>query len=534
MCLSQTRAVAKIAGMEIRHQKIRLLITLIVAAGVILGASGDRAQSAESISVSQDQPPAKNIEDASHKEVVVAVIPCKGLIDDGLYKSIRRRTSEAIERGAAYLVYEIQTYGGALKSGDDISKYFILDVGKKYHTVAYVTTEAISAGSMISVACKDIIMLENTTIGDCAPIAIGGTLEGVEREKVESFTRVAFSRAAEANGYPEALLKAMVTRQLEVYQVKNLETEQYEFFETKDLPTDDITYDIENKKLVVKSDELLTLTASKAQEYGIARTVVKNLEGALSFLAERDKVTFSEKRIVLKTNWSEEMVRWINSPVVMAVLVMLAMLGVYVELNTPGLGLPGLVAVICVVIIVGSKYLIGMANWVEVAIFIFGVILLGIEIFLIPGFGLAGFAGILCIFAGLFGMLIRNAPGEVPWPQGNFEWELFFDGLAAICIGFVGFLILAYFLAKYLPKFSFLRGLILQSASPSAEITPSITTSASKDSKVKLNVGDTGEVVSALRPIGQARFDTANVDVVTENAISSYTKNQVLNEAVSL
>ena len=91
---------------------------------------------------------------------------------------------------------------------------------------------------MISVSCKDIIMLSNTTIGDCAPITMGGKLEGVEREKTESYIRAIFSRAAEANGYPEALLKAMVTQQLEIFRVKNLKSDKYEFFETEDLPKD--------------------------------------------------------------------------------------------------------------------------------------------------------------------------------------------------------------------------------------------------------------------------------------------------------
>src|SRR4030042_5193286 len=101
-----------------------------------------------------------------------AVIVCQGMIDDGLYKSIQRRTQIALDGGAEYLIYEISTYGGLPQSGDDIAKYFILDVAKKAHTVAYVTTEAISAGAMISVSCQDIIMRENTTIGDCAPIQI--------------------------------------------------------------------------------------------------------------------------------------------------------------------------------------------------------------------------------------------------------------------------------------------------------------------------------------------------------------------------
>ena len=384
-------------------------------------AESEESQISKLPGVLEPDDPVKSVVEQPRAKHIAALIPCKGMIDDGLFKSMQRRSQQAVDMGATYLIYEIGTYGGLLQSGDDISKYLILDIGKRYHTVAYITTEAISAGAMISVACKDIIMLENTTIGDCAPIAIGTKLEGVEREKTESFTRVAFVRAAEANNYPAPLLKAMVTRQLEIFQVKNRKTGEYEFFETKDLPKDPNVYDLEDKKIVVKDDELLTLTASQAEDFKIARAQVKNLEGVLEFLEERDGVEFDTEVMRLHTNWSEEMVRWLNSPAVMAVLVMLAMLGVYVELNTPGLGLPSLLALVCVIIIVGSKYLIDMANWLEIAIFIFGIILLGIEIFVIPGFGIAGVSGIVCILVGLFGMLVRNAPGQLPWPQSQLD-----------------------------------------------------------------------------------------------------------------
>jgi len=460
----------------------------------------------ESNTASTDTPTAK-----------AAVIICKGMIDDGLYKSIRRRTQTALDRGAEYLIYEIGTYGGLLESGDEISKYFILDIGKKAHTIAFITTEAISAGAMISVSCQDIIMLENTTIGDCAPVALGGKLEGIEREKVESFTRAAFMRAAEANGYPEALLKAMVTMQIEVYRVKNLKTGEYEFFEGVRLPTDANEYDLENKELIVTSEELLTLTASDAVEYGVARAQVKDLAGVLEFLAERDGVTFAGEPMVLRTLWSEEMVRWLNSPAVMAVLVMLALLGVYIEFNTPGVGLPGLVAVICFVIIIGSKYLHGMANWVEVALFVIGILLLMIEIFVLPGFGITGFAGILCILAGLFGMLVRNPPDKLPWPQDVPAWNDFTWGVVGLASGFLGFVVLAWLLTKYLPKFQFLSGLILvpTAAKKGSEFEVSMT--APPESKTAIvNVGDVGEVVSILRPTGKAKFSDVIVDVVAE------------------
>ena len=312
-------------------------------------------------------------------------------------------------------------------------------------------------------------------------------------------------------------MKSMVSRQLEIYRVKNLETSEYEFFETKDLSKDEEKYDLENKELVVKDDELLTLTASDATKYGVARTEVKDLQGALDFLAQRDDVVFAGEPVVFKTNWSEEMVRWINSPVVMAVLVMLAMLGVYVELNTPGLGLPGLVAVICVVIIIGSKFLVGMANWVEIAVFVIGIILLLVEIFAIPGFGIAGMTGILCIILGVFGMLIKNTPDKLPWPHTEFDWALFTDGIIGLVGGFTGFVILAWLLGKYLPKVEFLSGLMLVPATTGKETKLKMPmTAPPTEAEHGISLGDKGTVTLALRPVGSARFGDVEVDVVAQ------------------
>lgn len=457
-----------------------------------------------------------NSEAAKSKEVKAAVIVCKGLIDDGLYKSIKRRTEAALADGAEYLIYEIGTYGGLLEAGDNISKYLILDVSKKAHTVAYITTEAISAGAMISVSCQDIIMLENTTIGDCAPIELGGKLEGVEREKMESFVRAAFDRAAEANKYPEALLRAMVSMQIEVYRVKNLRSGKTEFFEGDKLPTDPNTYDLAGKELIVTRDQLLTLTASKAHEYGIARAMVKNLRGVLDFLAKRDGVKFINEPVILETNWSEELVRWLNSPAVMGILIMIALLGFYIELSTPGIGLPGLVAAVCFVIIIGSKYLVGLANWVEIALFAAGFLMLLIELFLIPGFGIVGILGILCMILGIFGMLIKNPPNKLPWPETQFEWNIFTSGVISLVAGFLGFVILAMVLSRYLPKMSFLGGLILApSAAKRGDEMEANITAAPEALAQALKPGDIGEVVSRLRPAGKARFGEAIVDVVS-------------------
>ncbi len=444
------------------------------------------------------------------------VITCGGLIDDGLYKSLQRRTEEAIEAGADYIIYQIETYGGFLKSADDIRKYF-QETGRKVHTTAYIKTEAISAGALISVYCRDIIMRSGSLIGDCAPVQMGGQIEGVEREKVESVVRSMFEHAAEANRYPKALLRAMVTMQIEVYRIKNKTTGRYEFFEGDELPADANVYDLANKELIDSDKELLTLTASKAYEYGIARAVVEDIDGVLAYLADRDGVEFSRPCEVLRPNWSEKMVRWLNHPAVMSVLIMLALLGVYMELSTPGVGLPGLVAVICFAIVIGSKYLVGMANWVEVALLVVGVVLLMIEFFVLPGFGIAGVLGIVFLLGGIFGMLVRNPPNRLPWPETAFDWEVFVYNALGLCIGFVGFVVLAWLVARYLPHIEFLSGLILApaAAKTGGELEVSASAPAQQDN-VQLRPGDRGQVLTPLRPAGRVRFGQVVVDCVAE------------------
>lgn len=457
-----------------------------------------------------DSPPAEPPE-----TVRAAVIAVHGMIDDGLFQSIKRRSAEAMENGAAYLIYEIETYGGLVQSADDISKYLIQDISDEVETVAYVNREAISAGAMISVSCEDIIMREGTTIGASAPIVMGGELEGAEREKIESFIRAIFSRAAEANGYPEALLKAMVSQNLEVWQISNLKTGENEYFEKEYLPTDPNTYDLDSKQLIVKEGELLTLTAAKAKEYGIARAVTADLDEALAFLEARDDVDFAQPIPRLETNWSEEMVRFLNSPTVVSILVLGILLGIYVEFNTPGLGLPALLAVTCLTILIGSKFLIGMANWVEIAILALGVILLMVEIFVIPGFGVAGFLGITFILVGLFGLFIRNAPGEIPWPQDPISWEVLANNLFAVAIGFLAFLVVAVIISKYIDRMPFLRSLVLKSASGVEAARPALSEQQQQEAIQMLQPGQVGKAISVLRPAGKARFGEQLADVVT-------------------
>lgn len=457
------------------------------------------------------------------------VIIIDGTVDEGLYESIKRRTQIALDGGATTIIYQVDTFGGLVYSGAiPIWKYFMQDVARKAHTVAYIPTEAISAGAMISVACRDVIMRHSSKIGDCAPISPGDTIKGVEREKQESPLRSYFEDAARTNGYPIALCKAMVTVGIEVYQIKNHDTGEYEYFEGDQLPTDAEKYDLANKKRIDKDSELVTLTAPKALEYGIARAVVDDLEGVLKFIESRDGVTFPRPAAEFKTNWSEELVRWLTSPTVAGILMMIAMLGIYMEFNTPGAVLPGVVAVIALAIVFGSKYLIGMANWWEIMIFAIGLILLMVEIFVIPGFGVFGIAGIVMMLFGLGAMMVGNRPDELPLPKTDMDWSLFEKNLTGMLLGVVGFFVGAFFISKYVHKIPFASRLMLNAVPDPACVRGGVTVADAlgtvpEDSTVTASIeqpsvqpGQQGKTLTDLRPAGRALIEGKRLDVVSQ------------------
>ncbi len=444
------------------------------------------------------------------------VIICSEMVDEGLLESIKRRVNLAIAEGATHVIFQMDTFGGRLDSAIAIWNYIMYDIPETVRTAAYIPTKAISAGALISVACDDIFMKKSTVIGDCAPISMGGKLEGVEREKAESPTRTYFETAAKANGYPAALCKAMVSIGIEVYQIKNKTTGQFEYFEGSELPGDSEKYDLDSKKLIDSKDQLVTLDAEKAVEYGLSRAVVEDLEGALQFLEARDNLIFSRPVATLETNWSEQMVRWITSPTVAGILLGIAMLGIYAELNSPGTIVPGAIAVAALALLFGSKYFIGLANWWEIALFFVGLALLMLELFVIPGFGITGISGILLILFSLAAMMVGNAPDRLPIPATEPDWELFWQNVYAAVGGFVAFLIVAAILSKYWHRIPVANRLILATPTP---VESKRLESFIEAADPSICVGQRGVTLCSLRPAGIARIDGKRVDVVTQGEL---------------
>lgn len=456
------------------------------------------------------------------------LMPIRGEINDILAASVKRRVDEALEKGAKTIIFELNTPGGMVTSALDIC-HTIKGLPDDVRTVAWVRPMALSAGAMISVSCREIVMSRASRIGDCAPIMIDPTgglqeLPAAERAKAESPILQEFRDSAGRNGYNALLLRAMVTVGAEVWWLENTETGQREFVdgEEKSRRIDDVEAGQRVWKLVEKfpgpdgreydvaqpvdhKETLLTLSQTEAVGYGLARGIAANDEELRELLGLAD----APVRIDV-TGW-ESFALWLNSALVRGILLTIFLIGGYIEFQKPGLILPGVVALIALAIFLAAPYAAGLADIWTIVLLVIGLILLAVEVFVLPGFGIAGLLGIVFVLAAFLGTFVPPEPGAPPFslPSLKGTWDLIKRGIlvmsASIAAAVVGLL----FLIRYLPKLPISRSLL--SENPRAE-----TLALADPFSGVAQVGDVGVVTGPLRPGGQGRFGNEIVEIQSQ------------------
>ena len=450
------------------------------------------------------------------------VIPVREMIRGKTFDAIRRKVIRCRAGGAELIIFDMDTWGGEVSAALDITRLLKVELDD-IHTVCYVRTRAVSAGAAIAMACDQIIMNPSGKFGDCAPISFGGKLEGIEREKIETVLRKEFAESAERNGYNVALSESMVSAGREVWLVRNKATQELGYVLAKDyrgrveIPPG-VTSVPSNPqapwellRVIVPAGEILTLTPREAVDYGFAADIVKApREEPYKALMEHFNVT--TEPVVMTDNWSEDLVDFLTEPAVAGFLFFVALLCAYVEMHTPGFGAAGAVAILCFAVLFGSRFLVGMANWWEIALFVLGMGLLAVEIFVTPGFGIVGLAGLLCCTASLLAMLVANAPDKLPIPKTDLDWSLFADGVLALGIAFIAAIVSAGVFARFLPKTPFAGRLILTPSQAMASAQPIAV------SEAPVAVGETGLIQGTCRPAGLARFGDKLLQVITEGA----------------
>ncbi|MEA2013229.1 MAG: NfeD family protein [Verrucomicrobiota bacterium] len=415
------------------------------------------------------------------------IVPLQEEINKPQLYIIRRAFKEAKKANASAVILDIDTPGGRVDITEEIISWIRSFDGPVY---AYVNPRAQSAGAIISFACNKIYMSPGSRIGSAMPILLsptGGAQEIPEsiQEKISSDIRAMVRGLAQENNHSEDVAVAMVDSKKEV---------------------------IIGEKTISKKGELLNLTAleavEKIRENGrplLAEKIVENMnELILEIGQDKAEVKY------LKVSSAEQLSRWITTlaPIFLA----LGILGIYVEIKTPGFGIPGILGALFLGIFFFGHFVAGLAGMEELAFVLVGIILLSLEIFVIPGFGITGMLGILCIFAGIAMGMIPYIPDAPPLPMTSpasldiYINQALLKLFAALAIvGGAGFL-----LGKILPKTPFFRQLILDKIANKQDGFVSSDIETNKEL-----IGKIGKTVTPLHPTGVAFFEEERIDIVS-------------------
>ncbi|NLS44483.1 MAG: nodulation protein NfeD [Firmicutes bacterium] len=378
-------------------------------------------------------------------EYVVYVGVIEGTIEPGLAAYIKRLMSEAESANADAVLVEINTFGGRVDAAIEIRDHIL---GFSGQSIAYVTGRAWSAGALITLAAEKIAMLQTASIGAAETIP--------KEEKEISALKGEFEATAESRGRDPQIAAAMV----------------------------DADISIEG---LIQSGKLLTLTAQKSKELGFIDLIASSREEVLA------EFGFENVRVEeLGKNWAEKLARFLTDPTVSSLLLALGFLGLFVEVTTPGWGVPGTAGILALFLFFGGRLVVGLASWGIIGLFILGFVLLLIEVFLIPGFGITGISGIISIFASL-ALSFRNVREA--------SFAISFATIISVLVVIV--------IARRLGKSKAFGKLILKTA----EHTKDGYTAAPIRHDY---VGKTGRTLTFMRPSGTIIIDGERIDAVTE------------------
>lgn len=383
------------------------------------------------------------------------------LIDKELARYIERAVSDAEAASAAVVVFHVDTFGGLVDAADQIRKT-ILDA--RVPTVAFIDKNAASAGALISYAADRIVMVPGASIG-AATVVQGGTGEAAP-DKYQSYMRGLMRATAEANGRDPRIAEAMVDDRIEI-------------------------------EGITTAGSVITLSADEALRLGVADAILPDLAGVVAAL-NLTEATLVEHR----ATWVERVLRFFASPVMQSILMLMMLGGLYFELQTPGVGFPGAAALTGALLFFAPHYMMGLVESWEIVLFTIGVILLFVEIFVLPGFGVAGITGSVLVLGSLMAALVGNVGFDFP------EAAAFAPAITTMAATLVLLVVLMFSLGRYLPHSERFNRLVLAPELTSADGFTSADTSLDL-------MGRTGVALTPLRPSGAATFEGERVDVIT-------------------
>jgi membrane-bound serine protease (ClpP class) len=427
---------------------------------------------------------------------------------------IYRKLDQAKARNADLVIVEITSPGGLLDESLNIA-YRLRDYAGA-RTVAYIPQRAISGGAIASLGCDDIVMDQHAQIGDAGPIQRDQFFFFREADaKTRTYLTGQVRTLAEAKGRPPLLAEAMVDKKLILYQVRDKKTGDETIMSESQIAMSEDPGRWEKLDLIQEStdDRYLQLSGRRAVELGLAQYEANNLDELMKIYGLRERPELLDWGAVDTT------IMILNNWITSVLLIIIGLVALYVELASPGISVGGLVAGLCFVLFFWSHFMGGTSGWLEVILFLSGVVFLGVEIFVIPGWGVAGVTGILLMISSL---VLASQNFVVP-TSGQQAMQLL-HGTAMVMGAILGFLVVALVLGRNMGSLPLFSRLILKppSADDAAEEVDEEALDEGKKADAQYSdfyrpaVGEYGEADSPLRPAGKVRFGEEYVDVVTE------------------
>lgn len=400
---------------------------------------------------------------AQEPRPLVYLLPVDGVIDLGLAPFVSRVLEEAEEARAAAVILEVNTFGGRVDAAVLIRDALLR---AKVPTVAFVNKRAISAGALITLAAERIAMAKGSTIGAATPVQMGapGAPAQPVAEKTVSYMRKEFRATAESRNRPGRIAEAMVDS------------------------------DVEIGGLIAKG-KLLTLTTKEASAQNLVDIQADTVADVLAAL----DLSHAEVRRMSAT-WAEGVVRFLTHPVVSSLLMTLGILGLIVELRMPDFGLPGILGITSLALFFWGHWIVRLAGWEELLLLGVGLLLLALEVFVIPGFGVAGILGLIALLGGLGLSLIGTGA----------TWSVVTTAVGRTALSLVLAILVALVVLRHLARSPFGQQFVLKEELVAAKGY------ASTPEADRRWLGKCGAVVSPLRPAGIAQIEGERVDVVSE------------------
>ena len=390
-------------------------------------------------------------------------------IDDNISRPSQRKLNKAIEQATAQnadiLFMELNTFGGELDAADKM-RTALLEC--PIPTIVFINKNAASAGALISIACDSIYMAPGSSIGAASVVDQTGQ---VLPDKYQSYMRSLMRSTAEMNGRNPDIAQAMVDPDVEI-------------------------------KGVSEKGKVLTFTTSEAIENGFCNAEAKDMDDVLK------KANIQDYNIEYqKDTWIDKVISFLINPIVSGILIMFIIGGIYFEMQAPGIGFALLVSAVAALLYFAPHYLEGLAAHWEIILFIVGLGLLLLEIFVVPGFGVTGISGIILMVAALVLTMTFNIGFDFSFSAPELFIKYMFLVIAACFAGFL----LSLWLGKKLITADTRYG--------SLALKTNMDTDkgfVAQDMHLAQYVGKRGVASTLLRPVGKVEIDGEFLDATSE------------------